>query len=172
MNRQKPPVAADQTVFTERGPLDLPRDLREWIPEDKLSAWITEEIETLEKTSPSGVPEFATLAAAPRARSMLCVLVLAYATSTLQSDDIRQACHTKPAFRKLCGDQAPFREEVDRFRREHRAMLEEALFLVVIRTVKERFPKLGKLAPGIQYSIRQRVVDRLDSARHLDTWDE
>jgi hypothetical protein len=172
MNRQKLPIAADQTVFTERGPLDLPRDLRQWVPEDKLLAWITEEVESLEKTPPESIPEFASLAAVPRARSMLCVLVLAYATSTLQSEDICHACHTKPAFRKLCGDQAPFRQEVDRFRREHRAMLEEALFLVVIRTVKERFPRLDKLAPGIQHSIRHRVVDRLDSARHLDTWDE
>jgi hypothetical protein len=166
MNRQKPPIAADQTVFTERGPLCLPMDLRQWANEETLVQWITEEIEAMAKN-----PRLA-LEAGSRARAMLGVLVFAYATQTFLSEDICRACRADKTYMKLCNDQGLFKQELEQFRRKNRETLEVTLTGVLTRAVKERYSKLGKLPPGMEYGLRCRAVDRLDTARHMDTWDE
>jgi hypothetical protein len=164
--RQKPPISADQTMYTERGPLRLPMDLREWFSEDNLVAWIKEAVENLHKEhaevkEPTG-----------RAKSLIAVISLACITQTLLSDDIVRVCRSEKAFIELCGPDAPFRQELEQFRRQNRPLLELALTAVLLRAVRQRYSSLEKLPPGLEFAVKTRAIDRLDTIRNMDTWDE
>ena len=117
--RQKPPIAADQTVYTASGPLRLPMDLRQWFPEDTLVAWIKEAIANLDKEHPE-LKEALQHGLPPRSKTLLSVIVLACITQTLLSDDMVRACRSEKAFMDFCGADAPFREELEQFRRKNR----------------------------------------------------
>ncbi len=170
--RQKPPIAADQTMYTERGPLRLPMDLRQWIPEEKLVEWINETVAANVHKEPSGPTETPQAAVTGRGKALLSVIVLGCTTGIFTSEDIARACQSEKAFASLCVGEAPFRQELEQFRRNHRAILEHVLTAVLLQAVKERYSKLEKLPPGMEYAVRCRAVDRLDTARHMDTWDE
>lgn len=171
MNREKPPVAADQTVFTERGPLCLPKDLRQWVEQETLLKWISEEADTLQENPPSDA-ELVALDPKSRPRAFLELLVFAYATQNFVSEDICRSCCSDKTYKSLCRNAPPFKQELQHFRRKNRKLLESALSEVLMRAVKQRYSKLGKLAPGVEYSLRCRVVDRVDTAVLMDRWEE
>ncbi len=169
--RQKPPIAADRTVFTECGPLRLPADLRQWFPEDRLLGWIDQALPTLHKEHPE-LAEALQHVTTGRANALLSVIVLGCVTGTFTSEDIARACQSQKPFIHYCGGEAPFRQDLEQFRRKNRVVLEHTLAAVLLSAVKERYSKLDKLPPGLEFSVLHRAVDRLDTARHMDTWDE
>jgi hypothetical protein len=166
-----PPVASDQTVYTRRGPLRLPMDLSQWIAPEKLSAWVQEETEKLNPESPDA-HEFLRMLPETRPKVLLSLLLYAYATQVFSSADIVEACRNHPIFRGLCHDTPAFPEELEHFRRKHRILLENILAEIFVRAVREKYVDIGKLPPGLEYSIFARAVDRLDTARHMDAAEE
>jgi hypothetical protein len=166
-----PPVASDQTVYTKRGPLRLPMDLSQWIAPEKLAAWVKEEAEKLGPERPEA-HEFLRMLPETRPKVVLSLLVYAYATQVFSSEDIVQACHNNSVFRDLCNGEPAFPEELERFRRKHRILLENILAEILVRAVQEKYVDIGKLPPGLEYSIFARAVDRLDTARHMDRAEE
>ena len=107
-----------------------------------------------------------------RPKVMLSLLLYAYATQVFSSEDIVEACHNHPIFRELCNGEPAFPEELEHFRRKHRILLENMLAEIFSRAVREKYVDLGKLPPGMEYSIFSRAVDRLDTARHMDAAEE
>lgn len=166
-----PPVASDQTVYTKRGPLRLPLDLSQWIAPEKLSAWAREETEKLDPERPEA-HEFFRMLPETRPKVMLSLLLYAFATQIFSSADILEACQKHPIFRELCNGVPAFPEELEHFRRKHRILLENMLAEIFSRAVREKYVDIGKLPPGLEYSIFSRAVDRLDTARHMDAAEE
>jgi hypothetical protein len=166
-----PPVAADNTVYTKRGPLRLPLDLSQWISPEKLAAWVKEESEKVNPAHPEA-HEFLRMLPESRPKVILALLLYAYATQVFSSADIAAACHDSPIFRELCTGNPVFPEELEHFRRKHRILLEDTLAEIFVRAVREKYVDIGKLPPGLEYSIFARAVDRLDTARHMDAAEE
>ncbi len=169
--KHSPPVASDQTVYTKRGALRLPLDLSQWIAPEKLSSWAREETEKLNPERPEA-QEFLRMLPETRPKVMLSLLLYAYATQVFGSEDIVQACQESPIFRDLCNGKPAFPEELEHFRRKHRILLENILAAIFVRAVREKYVDIGKLPPGLEYSIFARAVDRLDTARHMDRAEE
>ena len=91
---------------SEEERFSLPWDLTEWIDAQSLRGWVDEEIDTLDWSN----PELATLLAQNprfRPRTLLTLLNYAYATGTYESEEISVLCATDPAFREICGEDAP-----------------------------------------------------------------
>ena len=169
--KASPPVASDKTVYTKLGPLRLPLDLSQWLAPEKLAAWAREETERLDPQRPE-VQEFLRMLPETRPKVMLSLLLYAYATQVFSSEDIVEACHEQPIFRDLCNGKPAFPEELEHFRRKHRILLENLLAEIFSRAVREKYVDIGKLPPGLEYSIFARAVDRLDTARHMDSAEE
>jgi hypothetical protein len=169
--RISPPVAGDDTVYSKRGPLRLPPDLSQWVAPERLAAWIQEEIEKLDAARPE-VQEFLRMLPECRPKVILSLMLYAYATQVFSSEDLVEACHKQPIFTALCAGKPPFPEELEHFRRKHRVLLENILAEIFARAVREKYVDVGKLPPGLEYSIFAQAVDRLDTARHMDTAEE
>ena len=169
--KTSPPVASDMTVYTKRGPLRLPLDLSQWIAPEKLASWAKEETEKVDPQRPEA-HEFLRMLPETRPKVMLSLLLYAYATQVFSSEDIVEACHKHPIFRDLCSEKPAFPEELEHFRRKHRILLENLLAEIFVRAVREKYVNIGKLPPGLEYSIFARAVDRLDTARHMDRAEE
>ena len=169
--KHMPPVASDETVYTRRSPLRLPLDLSKWIAPEKLVSWISEEIDRLDPEK-NEVHEYLRMLPEKRPKVMLSLLLYGYATQVFGSEEIVQACREHPTFIQLCEGKPVFPEELEQFRRKHRILLENLLAEILVRTVREKYLQLGTLPPGLEYSLFTRAVDRLDTARHMDTPEE
>src|SRR5260221_6298638 len=90
------PVQAD----VEEDKLKIPLDLSEWCDKGALLRWIQEEVETLDWSNPELL---AYLQAHPgyRPKLMLCLLTLAYATGTFESDEIVRLGYAHEAFSSM-----------------------------------------------------------------------
>ena len=169
--KDSPPVASDETVFTQRGPLRLPLDLSQWIAPEKLSAWVKEEIDKLDPERLE-VQDYLRMLPERRPKVVLSLLLYAYATQVFSSTDIVEACRNNPIFSDLCHGEPAFPDELEHFRRKHRILLENILAEIFVRAVREKYVDIGALPPGLEYSIFSRAVARLDTARHMDRAEE
>lgn len=161
------PTAEDNTIYTRRAPVKVPLNLTEWFPERQLSLWIQEALDHTEIT-PKGE---ANLEA--RRTLMLTLLTLAYVTKQFRSSEIISACASDPAFKNLCGDKPPFKEELEHFRRANRGPLQNLLAFVLDRAVEKRFNlEPGTIPAGLKRDLLIRAEERMDIARHMNTWDD
>jgi transposase len=110
-------------------PFLLPPDLRDWLPQDHLAWFVRDVVEQLDlgaflrayRADGHG-------RAAYDPRSLLGVLLYAYATGVRSSRQIQRRCTEDLAFRVLAGNQAPDHVTIARFRVRHQQAL--AGFLV------------------------------------------
>lgn len=167
----KPPVAADQTVYTARGGLRMPLDLSKWVAPEKILEWIQEQLRQLNPAKAEAA-EFARLESETRPEVIITLLLYSYATNLFGSEEIVHACRGESMQQRICSGQAPFPHELQHFRRKHRTLLEEFLAEVFHRAVREKYVNLERLPPGVEYSIFTRAQDRLDTARHMDNQEE
>jgi hypothetical protein len=165
------PVPGDNTTLLRRAPVDVPMNLADWVDTKKLAEWIHQEIAALDRSKPE-IAEFFRRPPEARPDLLLAILVYAYATQVFLSDEIIRACHLDPVLNELCDSTPPFRQEIDHFRRKGRPVLEHVLGKVLVRAVKERFNTSGSLPPGLEYSLLHRAADRVQTARHMETWNE
>lgn len=168
------PHAADQTVFSRRSALRMPLDLSEWVARETLAQWVRAQVECLDRTQPEVKAFFEQPpdASETRAKAVLSVLVLAYATQTFTTGEILDACRTDPVYRGLCDGFTLSTDAFSRCRRQHRRLVEQVLAKVLVRAVGEHYVQLAKLPPGLTWSLTGRASDRLDTAHLLDSCEE
>jgi transposase len=110
-------------------PFLLPPDLRDWLPNDHLAWFILDVVDQLDLTAfyrvhrddGHGHPAY-------DPKTLLGVLLYAYAIGVRSSRQIERHCHQDLAFRVLAGNQAPDHVTIARFRVRHQQAL--AGFLV------------------------------------------
>jgi transposase len=110
-------------------PFLLPSDLRDWLPADQLAWFVRDVVDQLDlgpflrayRADGHGHPAY-------DPKTLLGVLLYAYATGVRSSRQIQRRCHEDLAFRVLAGNQAPDHVTIARFRVRHQQAL--AGFLV------------------------------------------
>jgi transposase len=130
----------DQTLL-------LPPSLRDWLPEDHFSFFISDTIDALDLSAfEARYGEEGPGNQAFDPRMMLKVLVYAYATGTFSSRKIAAKLHEDVAYRVLGSDNFPAHRTISDFRHRHLPEFRE-LFVQVVQTAREAgLVKLGTLA--------------------------
>ena len=146
----------------------IPLDLRLWIEPTQLREWVTEEMEALDWQNEKlqkylqTHPDF-------RPKELLSLLIFAYATGVMESEDIIAALQRNDGLNGLWRGPGPSAKEISMFRKKNRALLKWGLGEVIKRALQQ---KLGYAETRLPAGLRQVVVDsavgRLDLARHMD----
>jgi transposase len=125
----------------------LPPSLRDWLPEDHFSFFISDTIDALDLGAfESRYGEDGPGNQAFDPRMMLKVLVYAYATGTFSSRKIAAKLQEDVAYRVLAADNFPAHRTISDFRQRHLPEFRE-LFVQVVQTAREAgLVKLGTLA--------------------------
>jgi len=130
----------DQTLL-------LPPSLRDWLPEDHLSFFLSDAIDAMDLSAFEaryGDEGPGNQAFDPR--MMLKVLVYAYATGTFSSRKIAAKLHEDVAFRVLGADNFPAHRTISDFRQRHLAEFRD-VFVQVVQLAREvGLVKLGTVA--------------------------
>lgn len=149
-----------------------PWDLREWVPADRLLAWLQAEINTLDWHNPKLL---AYLRAHPgyRPRILLTLLSYAYLTGLYATEDITEQCYSDPTLRQLCGQHPPTATELRLFRRENRGLIRWCLDRMLQRVLRHRFGLREELLPaGWRKCAASTALSRLELARYLDRFEQ
>ena len=125
----------------------LPPSLRDWLPEDHLSHFVSDAIEAMDLSAfyaRYGEEGPGNQAFDPR--MLLKVLVYAYATGTFSSRKIAAKLHEDVAYRLLAADNFPSHRTIADFRHRHLAEFRE-LFVQLVQMAREAgLVKLGTVA--------------------------
>jgi hypothetical protein len=160
-----------QDTCPKRPPLDLPLNLTQWFPQETILHWVHQAVD-------QALPELSAPSAPTRhlddkGRSLAVLMTFAYATQIFRSKELVAACHTLPFLNSLCGDRAPFVQEIEHFRRANRPLLELALTQVLLSAMSSKVGfQREKADPELREDLRRRAEEWLDTARHMNTWDE
>jgi transposase len=114
-------------------PFLLPPDLRDWLPADHLAWFVRDVVDQLDlgpflaayRADGHGHPAY-------DPKTLLGVLLYAYATGVRSSRQIQRRCSEDLAFRVLAGNQAPDHVTIARFRARH----QQALAGVLVESLK------------------------------------
>ena len=130
----------DQTLL-------LPPSLRDWLPEDHLSFFLSDTIDAMDLSAfEARYGEEGPGNQAFDPRMMLKVLVYAYATGTFSSRKIAAKLHEDVAYRVLGADNFPAHRTISDFRQRHLPEFRD-LFVQVVQTAQEvGLVKLGTVA--------------------------
>lgn len=159
--KRRPAPAEDES-------LRIPLDLAKWIEPPLLKKWVEEAVETLDWANPElkkyldKHPDF-------QPRALLCLLIYAYATAILESEEIVAAIPGNSELRKLWRGPAPTTKELGRFRKENRALIKWGIVELLKRALQEKL-QLGylRLPSGLRQALVESAAERLDFARHMD----
>jgi hypothetical protein len=151
-----------------RESLGIPLNVAEWVDADLLKTWVIEEVETLDWANPElqkylqAHPDF-------RPKDLLCLLIYAYATSLLESEEIVGALLGQGSLRDLWRGPGPSAKEIGKFRKENRALLKWGLVQVLRRALQQKF-QLGdiRFPSGLRKVLIDSATERLELARHMD----
>lgn len=149
--------------------LRIPMDLAQWVDAALLSAWVLEEVATLDWANAElqkylqAHPDF-------QPRDLLCLSMYAYATGMFESEEIVAALRgAHPELRKFWRGPGPTTKEIGRFRKENRALLKWGIVQLLKRALQQKF-QLGemRLPSGLRQALLDSALERLDLARHMD----
>jgi hypothetical protein len=147
---------------------NLPLSIGEWGGSEVLLEWIEAEVEKLEWGGPEFLqylqehPEY-------RPKVMLALLAFSYATQVFESREIVGRCETDRVCRLICEGRVPSGQELRRFRRRNRNLLETLLARVVLRALRVKFDLDAIQIPSeLERDLHRHAVVMLDVARHLD----
>ena len=147
----------------------IPWDLTEVADSKTLSAWVREEIGSLNWSNPDLVEH---LRAHPNyhPRMMLTVLTYAYASGVFESEEILRRCDAEPIYRGMCMEAAPESiSAIRKFRKDNRALLKWGLVQILKRCLAAATGQPGVSVPaGIKRMLVDNAVARLELARHMD----
>ena len=152
----------------DRNELRIPLDLGEWVDREVLRAWVREEIEALDWGNPQ-LEAYLQLHPGFRPRDLLTLLIYAYASGVLESEEIISALKKNCDFKGLWAAPDPTRKEIERFRRQNRVLLRWALVQILKRALQSKwhFGDIRFLA-GLRALLAETAAERLDLARHMD----
>jgi transposase len=123
-------------------PMLLPRDLRDWVPEDHLVHFIMEAVGLLD-VSTARVNHRGTGSEQYPPGMMLGLLIYCYATGTFSSRRIERLTYENVAVRFLCADRHPDHDSICTFRRENRVLLESSFHQVLEVAARLRVLRVG-----------------------------
>lgn len=126
----------------------LPPSLRDWLPENHLSHYISDVVDSLDLSAWESDYETDTGAGAPPfpPRMMLKVLIYGYANGVFSSRKLAKRCLEDVAFRFLSAQLEPDFRSIIKFRKRHITRF-AALFIEVVHLAQESgLVKLGRLA--------------------------
>src|ERR1700691_5120024 len=124
-------------------PLLLPPNLRDWVPAGHLAHFILEAVAEMDlrqvqiNERGSGCPQYPP-------RMMLALLLYCYATGVFSSRRIEQASYDSVPVRMMCGDTHPDHDTLCTFRRENKALLQEAFVRVLELAQALKFLQVGQ----------------------------
>ena len=123
----------------------FPPTLEDWVPEDHLSRFVSDVVESLDLSAIYGA--YRTAGAPPyHPLMMFKLLIYGYCIGVRSSRRIERATYDDVAFRYLSADQHPDHDSIAEFRRRHLPVL-ASLFLQVLQLCKKAgLVKLGHVA--------------------------
>lgn len=152
-------------------PGEVTRDLHFLLSAREWCELVASEVSRLDWQNPQ-VAGYLTRYPGYRPQVLLSVLVLAYATQELESEGISAACEKDFEFRSLCLGKSVDSQELIKFRRANRPLVEVVLARVLqqaaVRVQTRRFT--GSALPDEPWFLAE-ATRRLDLARHFDTLD-
>jgi hypothetical protein len=167
MDRESLSLGCRAVAFPTSLP-EFPLDLRDWANAETVSSWVVETVDGLAWSNPLVVshlqrhPDY-------HPRALLRVLVYAYATGCTSSQTIAELCLVEAEFAQMCHGAAPFADELLRFRRRNRLLLESVLAAVYRRALAARTGQFR--TSDVVAAADRAAVSRLDLARHQDSPD-
>jgi transposase len=141
MSQRYKPYDPDQSYL-------LPPSLRDWLPEDHLSYFISDVVDAMDLSPIAQVYERGDGRGQPpyHPRMMVKLLLYGYAVGVPSSRKIEERTHTDVAFRVLAAGAHPDHDTIAAFRQQHIGALGE-LFVVALRLCREAgLVKLGHVA--------------------------
>lgn len=148
--------------------LSVPWDIAEWADAQTIRAWVCEELDSLDWSSPE-LAKFMRDNPNFRPRVLLTILSYAYSTGNYESEEISHLCASEPELRALCGQNAPSSRALDRFRRNNRGLLKWVLVQILKRALRLKYGLNPSVMPaGLKQHLIQLATERLDMARHMD----
>ena len=162
-------MTGTQALFALRGveSVQIPLDLRQWFAPGLLVEWVEEIIEKIKAQEPVRTGEVGSMDQSGRA--MLGLLGLGYITGVFASSEISEDARMNTPLRLVCGGIFPFRQELSRFRKRHRALLTALMFEVFIRAASEKLgARRATGGPGLHAELLEAARVRLDIASQLD----
>jgi transposase len=112
----------------------LPPDVRDWVPENDLSHFLVDALETLDLTT-ARVNERGSGSEQYPPSMMLLLLIYCYAQGIFSSRKIEQATYLNVAVRYLCANTNPDHDTIATFRRQNGALL-RTVFAQVLQLAK------------------------------------
>ena len=152
----------------DKDKLRIPLDLAEWVDGNVMLAWVRGEIETLNWANPELQKQLQAHRDF-RPKELLILMTYAYGRGILESEEIVLARTNNPDFKGLWAGPGPTAKEIERFRRQNRALLRWALVQILNRALisKAQLGDIRHLA-GVREALREAASERLDLARHMD----
>jgi hypothetical protein len=152
-------------------PGEVARDLHFLLSAKELRELVSSEVARLDWQNPE-VVGYLTRYPGYRPQVLLSVLVLAYATQEFESEGISAACERDFEFRTVCSGKSVDPQELIKFRRANRPLVEVVLARVLqqaaVRIQTRRLT--GSVLPDEPWFLAE-ARRRLDLARHFDTLD-
>ena len=129
-------------------PLILPPNLRDWVPADHLAHFILDAVEEMDLRRIK-VNERGTGSEQYPPRMLLALLLYCYATGLFSSRRIEQATYDSVPVRMICGDTHPDHDTICTFRRENKALLQEAFVRVLEMAQALKFLQVGQITVAV-----------------------
>lgn len=149
----------------------MPPSLTEWLPEDHLAYFVLDAVSELDLTAfYTGYRADGWGGAARHPKTMVALLLYAYATGVVSSRQIEGACYVDVAFRVVCGNLAPDHTTIARFRARHETALKSLFAASLGLCAKAGMTRVGLVAlDGTKMAApasmaRNRSKDSLDAA--------
>jgi len=129
-------------------PLILPPNLRDWVPAGHLAHFILDAVEEMDLRQIK-VNDRGTGSEQYPPRMLLALLLYCYATGVFSSRRIEQATSDSVPVRMICGDTHPDHDTICTFRRENKALLQEAFVRVLELAQALKFLQVGQITVAI-----------------------
>lgn len=145
-------------------------DLRTWVDEPTLVRHLFETLDTVAHNSGADPSEDSLPVGGPRI--LLTILTYAYAVNLFASDDIERLIAVDPRLRYLTARTFPTAQQLRRFRRDRRVLLERSLGGLIHRAWESRFSKdLDRQAADadMDAQLTRAAQQRIDHAVLIDS---
>jgi transposase len=129
-------------------PLILPPNLRDWVPAGHLAHFILDAVAEMDLRRLK-VNERGTGSEQYPPRMLLALLLYCYATGVFSSRRMEQASYDSVPVRMMCGDTHPDHDTLCTFRRENKALLQEAFVRVLELAQALKFLQVGQITVAV-----------------------
>jgi transposase len=129
-------------------PLILPPNLRDWVPASHLAHFILDAVQEMDLRRLK-VNERGTGSEQYPPHMLLALLLYCYATGVFSSRRIEQASYDSVPVRMMCGDTHPDHDTICTFRRENKALLQEAFVRVLELAQALKFLQVGQITVAV-----------------------